>query len=46
MPTKLTDFERQWIPKINQVLETEIAADSDQATLTQAMSYSVNAGGK
>ena len=46
MPTKLTDFERRWIPKINQVLETEIAADSDQATLTQAMSYSVNAGGK
>lgn len=46
MGTKLTEFENLWIPKINQVLENEIAPDTDQKTLTNAMSYSVNAGGK
>lgn len=46
MGTKLTEFENQWVPKINQVLENEIAPDTDQKTLTNAMSYSVNAGGK
>lgn len=46
MGTKLTEFENLWVPKINQVLENEIAPDSDQQTLTKAMSYSVNAGGK
>ncbi|PAK82817.1 polyprenyl synthetase family protein [Lentilactobacillus kefiri] len=46
MGTKLTEFENLWVPKINQVLENEIAPDTDQKTLTNAMSYSVNAGGK
>lgn len=46
MPTKLTEFESLWIPKINHILETEIGKDTDQKTLTEAMTYSVNAGGK
>lgn len=46
MATKLTDLEQLWIPKINDVLENEIEKDADQKTLTAAMSYSVNAGGK
>lgn len=46
MVTKLTDFERLWVPKINQILENDIKPDTDQTTLEAAMSYSVNAGGK
>ncbi|EHO51159.1 polyprenyl synthetase family protein [Lentilactobacillus kisonensis] len=46
MAIKLKDFQKRWLPKINDVLENEIIPDTDQETLAQSMSYSVNAGGK
>lgn len=46
MGNRLTNFTSEWVPKINKVLETQIAKDTDQTRLAAAMSYSVNAGGK
>lgn len=46
MATKLNVFQSEWLPKINHFLETQIPADTDEETLAEAMSYSVNAGGK
>ncbi|WP_097037379.1 polyprenyl synthetase family protein [Lactiplantibacillus plantarum] len=42
----LTEFESKWRPQINQYLDEQLQACSDQSTLTDAMRYSVLAGGK
>lgn len=46
MISNLEQFKSIWEPKINDVLSSKIDEASDQATLAQAMNYSVNAGGK
>ncbi|WP_318766302.1 polyprenyl synthetase family protein [Lactiplantibacillus carotarum] len=43
---RLTDFEGQWVPRINTYLDENLRESSDQAILTAAMRYSVLAGGK
>ncbi len=42
----LKAFEQTWLPKINNFLDKNIAADTDQDELESAMQYSVDAGGK
>lgn len=46
MDSRLNRFVAAWTPKINHVLKTDIEPDTDQRRLFEAMSYSVNAGGK
>ena len=43
---KLSAFEATYVPVINRYLTQAVPVDSDQALLTDAMTYSVNAGGK
>lgn len=43
---RLTDFEGQWVPRINTYLDENLRESSDQTILTAAMRYSVLAGGK
>lgn len=43
---KLAAFEATYVPVINRYLAQAIPVDSDQPLLTDAMTYSVNAGGK
>ncbi len=43
---QLQQFETTWVPRLNAPLKAAIAADSGDARLAEAMSYSVLAGGK
>lgn len=43
---RLVTFETEWRPQINQYLDQQLQACSDQSTLTAAIRYSVLAGGK
>lgn len=43
---RLTAFEDQWVPALNAPLKQAILADSHDAQLAAAMTYSVLAGGK
>ncbi|WP_268913022.1 polyprenyl synthetase family protein [Lentilactobacillus sp. SPB1-3] len=42
----IKQFEDEWIPKINHLLEEQVAVDGTQVQLVSAMQYSVDAGGK
>ncbi len=44
--SRLQTFETTWVPRLNAPLADAIAADSGDARLAEAMSYSVLAGGK